>query len=47
MVLEELTFIEHIINKEEIKLDTKNLDKIREASRLEDQRGIRRFLKMC
>ena len=43
---EELTFVGYIINKEEIKLDTRNLDKIREALRPEDQREIRRFLEM-
>src|ERR1043165_7042889 len=44
---EELTFVGYVINKEGIKLDTRNLDKIREAPRPEDQRGIRRFLRMC
>ena len=44
---EELTFVGHIINKEGIKLDIRNLDKIREAPRPEDQRGIKRFLGMC
>src|SRR5688572_23669336 len=40
---EELTFIGHIINKEGIKSDIRNLEKIRESPKLVNQRGVQRF----